>query len=73
MLDPDSDSINHDPQHCLYNLYPTLQDMDEKELNKAMEMPAGLQNLGRNTYQLLLLVGLFALLIDNGSRCLKPN
>ena len=30
----------------------TLQDMDEKELNKAMEMPAGLQNLGdhKNDY-----------------------
>jgi hypothetical protein len=37
-------------KHCVYNLSPTLQDMDEKELNKAMEMPAGLQNLGTNTH-----------------------
>lgn len=27
-----------------------IEDMDEKELNKAMEMPAGLQNLGNTCY-----------------------
>jgi hypothetical protein len=41
--------------------------MDEKELNKAMEMPAGLQNLGINTQTPAIII--FGSLIDNGPRC----
>ena len=43
-----------------------MQDMDEKELNKAMEMPAGLQNLGdhKNDY---FLKNFLANSIDNSS------
>jgi hypothetical protein len=67
MLDSNPDSINPDPQHCVYNVFPTLQDMDEKELNKAMEMPAGLQNLGINTQSPAIII--FCSLIDNGPRC----
>jgi hypothetical protein len=37
--------------------------MDEKELNKAMEMPAGLQNLGKNTPQLLLFSALWLTIV----------
>ena len=40
--------ITHDHFNCLSPRF--VEDMDQDEISKAMEMPAGLQNLGNTCY-----------------------
>ena len=40
--------ITHDYFNCLSPRF--VEDMDQDEISKAMEMPAGLQNLGNTCY-----------------------